>query len=60
MGASQRYPFAAKSAEEGEKYFIDFIESWRSAMNLENFILVGHSFGGFLCGLYASQYPQHI
>lgn len=29
-------------------------------MNLESFILIGHSFGGFLSGLYASQYPQHI
>ncbi len=54
MGASQRYPFTAKSAEEGEKYFVDFIESWRSEMKLEKFILIGHSFGGFLSGLYAS------
>ena len=28
--------------------------------NLTNFYLVGHSFGGYLSGLYASMYHQHI
>lgn len=60
MAASSRYPFPAKTSDEAEKYFLDFIESWRKAMNLEQFVLIGHSFGGFLAGLYASKYPQHI
>ena len=25
-----------------------------------NFYLSGHSFGGYLCGLYALKYPQHV
>ena len=28
--------------------------------DLTNFILVGHSFGGYLVGNYAVEYPQHI
>jgi len=28
--------------------------------DLTNFILVGHSFGGYLVGNYALEYPQHI
>lgn len=27
---------------------------------LDNFILMGHSFGGYTAGLYASQYPYFI
>ncbi len=25
-----------------------------------NFYLIGHSFGGYISGNYATQYPQHI
>jgi len=28
--------------------------------NLIDFILAGHSFGGYICGHYAIKYPQHI
>jgi pimeloyl-ACP methyl ester carboxylesterase len=29
-------------------------------MNLEEFILLGHSLGGFLCASYALRYPQRV
>jgi pimeloyl-ACP methyl ester carboxylesterase len=28
--------------------------------NLTNFVLAAHSFGGYVCGLYASRYYKHI
>jgi pimeloyl-ACP methyl ester carboxylesterase len=28
--------------------------------NMTRFILAGHSFGGYICGLYASRYPSHV
>lgn len=28
--------------------------------DLKGFILAGHSFGGYACGLYATRYHQHI
>ena len=41
-------------------YFVEYFEKWRIAMDLTDFYLIGHSFGGYQVGLYASKYPQHI
>jgi pimeloyl-ACP methyl ester carboxylesterase len=43
-----------------EHQFVDSIEEWRKEMKLEKFILLGHSFGGFLSTAYALKYPQNI
>mmetsp|Transcript_17661 Transcript_17661/g.16902 ORF Transcript_17661/g.16902 Transcript_17661/m.16902 type:complete len:178 (+) Transcript_17661:376-909(+) len=29
-------------------------------MNISQFILAGHSFGGYVCGMYATKYPYHV
>ena len=61
MGSSSRPKFAAKTADEADDYFVDFIEKWRiSVGNLKDFYLAGHSFGGYICGHYAYRYPQNI
>ena len=61
MGASSRPEFTAKTADEGDEFFVDFIEKWRIAMgDLKDFYLAGHSFGGYICGHYAYRYPQNI
>ena len=62
MGSSSRPKYSRKqTGEEADKYCIDFMENWRKCMdNLTGFILVGHSYGGYICGTYASHYPQHI
>jgi pimeloyl-ACP methyl ester carboxylesterase len=38
---------------ETEAWFIDSFEEWRKAKNLSNFILLGHSFGGYVAAKYA-------
>ena len=38
---------------EAEAWFIDSFEAWRKARKLENFILLGHSFGGYVAAKYA-------
>lgn len=38
---------------ETEAWFIDSFEEWRKAKNLTNFILLGHSFGGYVASKYA-------
>lgn len=40
---------------ETEAWFIDSFEEWRKAKNLSNFILLGHSFGGYVAAKYALQ-----
>ena len=38
-----------------------YLEDWRVAMGkLRGFYLAGHSFGGYIAGIYAKKYPQHI
>ena len=38
---------------ETEDWFIDSLEEWRKAKKLDKFILLGHSFGGYVVSKYA-------
>lgn len=38
---------------ETEAWFIDSLEEWRKAKNLDRFVLLGHSFGGYIAAKYA-------
>lgn len=59
-GGSSRPDFTCKSTEETEAWFIDSFEEWRRAKNLSNFILLGHSFGGYVAAKYALKHPEHV
>lgn len=59
-GGSSRPDFTCKSTEEAEAWFIDSFEAWRKVQNLEKFILLGHSFGGYVAAKYALQHPEHV
>ncbi|KZV48519.1 putative 1-acylglycerol-3-phosphate O-acyltransferase [Dorcoceras hygrometricum] len=59
-GGSSRPDFTCKSTEETEAWFIDSLEEWRKAKNLSNFILLGHSFGGYVAAKYALKHPEHV
>ncbi|GLJ43807.1 hypothetical protein SUGI_0912030 [Cryptomeria japonica] len=59
-GASSRPDFTCESTEETESWFIDSFEAWRKAKNLDNFILLGHSLGGYVAAKYAIKHPGHV
>lgn len=59
FGRSSRFDFTA-DAEAAENEFVDIIERWRVAMELDRFILLGHSFGAFLACCYGIKYPTCV
>lgn len=61
FGRSSRKPFQGKTHEEAEEFFVEALEAWRKSIGLEEkFILIGHSFGGCVSGLYGLKYPDSI
>ena len=61
MGSSSRPKWTIQNGDDADTYLIDILEKWRVQMdNLTDFILCGHSYGGYLSGTYASKFPQHI
>lgn len=48
------------NAEDAENAFVDSIEEWRKAMNLNKMVLLGHSFGGYLAYAYGIKYPERL
>lgn len=62
MGSSDRpsnFKFDC-TPTQAKDYVVDHFETWRKAMALKDFYLVGHSFGGYNVGHYAVKYPRHI
>lgn len=58
-GKSSRSKFS-KDAKEIEVQFCNAIERWRQLMKIDKFILLGHSFGGYISLAYAMQFPERI
>lgn len=58
--AKSSRPAFSNDPEKIEKQFVDSIERWREVMQLERMVLIGHSFGGFLAGSYALNYPDRL
>jgi pimeloyl-ACP methyl ester carboxylesterase len=46
--------------ETSEAYFVDSLEGWRKARNIDKMTLVAHSMGGYVSCRYAEKFPQHI
>ena len=60
MGSSSRPHFRPKNKDDAEEFFLQSIEKWRHEMNITNFTLIGHSFGGYISSRYALKHPEHV
>ncbi|XP_072396698.1 (Lyso)-N-acylphosphatidylethanolamine lipase-like isoform X1 [Diabrotica undecimpunctata] len=59
FGRSSR-PSFSQFSKEAEKQMIRSIEEWRKELKLKDFILLGHSMGGFLAASYSISYPNRV
>ncbi|XP_012540382.1 (Lyso)-N-acylphosphatidylethanolamine lipase isoform X1 [Monomorium pharaonis] len=59
FGRSSR-PVFSNEALKAEEELVRSVEEWRREMQLENFVLLGHSMGGFLAASYAMRYPERV
>ena len=60
MGLSSRPEFTCTSTEETIDYFMESLEQWRKQVGIERFHIAGQSFGGYMSGMYALRYPEHV
>ena len=59
FGRSSRPEFPTVGSE-AEDMFVQSIEQWREKVGLQKFILLGHSFGGYLAAAYTISYPERV
>jgi pimeloyl-ACP methyl ester carboxylesterase len=60
MGLSSRPRFTCTTTRETIDFFIDSLEQWRISLGIENFILAGHSFGGYMACQYSVKYTDTV
>lgn len=62
MAGSGRPPFDASrlSADEAEELLVSAFERWADTVGLKSFALLGHSFGGYVCGAWAARHPERV
>eukprot|EP00742_Colponemidia_sp_Colp-10_P010830 GILJ01011944.1.p1 GENE.GILJ01011944.1~~GILJ01011944.1.p1 ORF type:complete len:373 (+),score=22.58 GILJ01011944.1:84-1121(+) len=59
-GRSSRPRFDTETGIHAQSWWVDSLEAWRVAMGLDNFVLLGHSFGGFVATSYALKHQRHL
>lgn len=64
LSSRPKYPsFSNKTKEDvyqNEDWFIDRFEQWRKKRGIERFVLIGHSFGGYLSCAYTMKYNRNL
>lgn len=60
MGRSSRPIFASKGPEETELFFVEPLEICREALGIDQMVLAGHSFGGYIAGCYTEKFPERV
>ncbi|KAG2761763.1 hypothetical protein Pcac1_g26376 [Phytophthora cactorum] len=60
IGRSDRPKWHPKTDEEMDDFFVESLEDWRRELNLDRFILCGHSMGAMYSTYFAEKYPQRV
>ena len=66
MGGSSRPPFQmddqnrVKRAEAAVDWFVQSLEEWRAERDLEQMVLLGHSLGAYLAGMYTYHHHERV
>lgn len=53
-------PKFSTDPQTAEEQWVQSLEDWRKKMDIGQFILLGHSLGGFLSTAYSMKYPERI
>jgi cardiolipin-specific phospholipase len=48
------------TSQEATDYFICALEEWRKNTGITEFLLAGHSFGGYIATLYFEKYSSRV
>lgn len=59
FGRSSRPDFS-NDCVEAEQQMVQSLEEWRKEVNIDKFILLGHSFGGYLATSYTINHPDRV
>jgi len=60
MGLSSRPKVEFSDEKECIEFFVETIEAFRKAKNINKFYLCGHSLGGYYAGQYSIKYPEYL
>lgn len=60
IGRSDRPKWHPKTDDEMDDFFVESLEDWRRELQLDRFILCGHSMGAMYSTYFAEKYPQRI
>ena len=60
MGLSSHIPYEFLDRDKSEDFFLTRIKAVFSKLHLKKSILLGHSFGGYLAGLFTIKYPDYV
>lgn len=48
------------NAEKAEDLFVDILNGWSEEMQLDQFTILGHSFGAYLASCFAMRHPEKL
>lgn len=66
LSARPKFPKYRKGSSKAEdlkvveEFFVDSLEEWRKVREIEDFVLIGHSLGGYMSFAYSLKYPQYL